>query len=87
MSSAMGNDLVTVTVETHLGAKYVFPDMPKHALDAVIQGRVWASTGHLVLVNVSAAVLSIEARIVKCVEYGGEVRWANAPVSQLPEAG
>jgi hypothetical protein len=85
--SAMGHDLVTVTVETHLGAKYVFPDMPRHALDNVIKGAVWKSSGHLVLVNVSAAVLSLEARLVKCVEYDGEVKWGDAPLYQLPESG
>ena len=73
--SKLGKDLVSVTLETHFGAKYVFPDMPRDMLDNVIKLSGWEKNGKVVLVNVSAAVLSLESRIVKSISYDGEVKW------------
>lgn len=75
----MGTDLVEVIVETHLGAKHVFPDMPRGALASVIELGGWTKTGRLVMVNVSAAVLTMDARLVKSVTYDGEVKWPASP--------
>lgn len=85
--SKLGTDLVTVTVKTHLGAEYVFPDMPRPMLDNVIRLSGWETSGRLILVNVSAAVLTMESRIVKSVSYDGEVKWPNAAVPELPQPG
>lgn len=82
-----GSDLVDVIVETHLKARYVFPDMPRQMLNNVIQYSGWERTGQFVLVNVSGAVLTMPARLVKTVSYDGEVKWTNAPVPELQSAG
>ncbi len=68
-------DLVVVTVESHLGSTYTFPDMPRAMLETIIKSSGWESVGRMILVNVSGAVLSIEARVVKTVSYDGEVKW------------
>ena len=84
------SDYTDVTVETLLGSKYVFPDMPVSTMNNLISRNLFVSTGRLVLVNTSAAVLSMEARIVRCISYNGEVRWQNAavpPVHELPDSG
>jgi hypothetical protein len=85
--TTLGSDLVDVIVETHLGARYVFPDMPRTMLDNVIQLSGWERTGQFVLVNVSSAVLTMPARLVKSVAYDGEVKWTNAPVPELQNPG
>jgi hypothetical protein len=81
-------NLVTVGVETQLGAKYVFPDVElekleeilpkmKSGLDPVLSMRYG---GQLVLVNASIAVLSMPFRIVEAVTVNGE-QWWNRPSS------
>ena len=77
--SIRASDLAVVTVETHLGAVYVFPDMPREALRNVVDSDGWAQAGRLVLVNISAAVLTMEARLVKAVSYDGKVQWPCSP--------
>jgi len=72
-----GTDLTVVTVTTKLGAKYVFPDMPQGPLDNIVRSSAWITAGRLILVNISAAVLSIDSRLVRSVEYNGEVQWEN----------
>lgn len=84
---AKGSDLVEVTIETLLGSKYIFPDMPRGMLDNVITKSGWDKVGRLVLVNVSATCLSMESRIVKTVSYEGEVKWKNAALPELPDPG
>ncbi len=79
MASTAETDLVEVVVTTHLGAKYVFPDMPRGTLENLIRLSGWDKTGKIVLVNVSAAVLTMDARIVKSVVYDGEVKWPVSP--------
>lgn len=81
MSSALGTDLVEVTVETSLGAKYVFPDMPRTTLDNVIQLKGWKYENPFILVNVSGACLSVPMRIVATVSYDGEVKWKGPACS------
>ncbi len=82
------SSLVDVTVETLSGKLHVFPDMPRDMLDTLLKDAGWVKTGRLVLVNVSASVLTIEARIVRCVSYDGAVRWRNAAaLPELPDAG
>lgn len=85
--SATDNDLVDVTVETTLGARYIFPDMPRQALDALVSRAEWLTSTRFSLVNVSNSVLLMEARIIKSVFYDGEVRWKNAAVRELSDPG
>jgi hypothetical protein len=85
--ASLGRDLVEVVVETTLGARYVFPDMPRTMLDNVIKNSGWRSIGQVVLVNVSSSCLTIPSRIVKTVSYDGEVKWTNAALHELPGDG
>lgn len=89
---SMGTDLVEVTVETHLGARHVFPDMPRDMLKNIIEKSGWTQIGRVVLVNISGAVLTLESRTVRCISFDGKVQWGDAPqlvppVPQLPDPG
>lgn len=66
------DDLVTVEVTTKTGANYTFPDMSLSVLREVLpqSGRVPTSQPTLVLVNVSAALLSIPLAIVSTIAAG-----------------
>lgn len=77
--SAMGKDLVEVTIKTKLGAQYVFPDMPRSMLDNVIRLSGWDRIGRLVLVNVSGSVLTLESRIVAAIWYDERAQWPCSP--------
>ena len=84
----MEAELVEVTIETLTGAKYIFPDMPRDMVEnLLLRSDTWRTVGRLILVNVSATLISMEARIVKCISWGGEVRWKNASVPQLQGSG
>lgn len=72
-------DLVSVEVETLLGARYVFPDMQRAVLDPAI--KVASDQGQLTFVNVSGACLTMKMRIVKTITYDGEVRWRGPAAS------
>ena len=80
----MPTDLVEVTLETLLSARYVFPDMPRSALtEGLLKAHI--ATGKVTLVNVSGAVLTLPSRIVRSISFDGEVKWVNAAVRELPE--
>jgi hypothetical protein len=67
--------MTNVTVETMLGAKYVFPDVGDADLKTLPE-RGRRPDGALQLLNVSLGFLSIPWRIVKCVTTeAGEVLW------------
>jgi len=67
-------DLTSVEIETLLGARYVFPDMPRQLLEQEIMRGAW-NEGQLTLVNVSNACLTLPNRIVKTLSFDGQVRW------------
>jgi len=80
-------DLVTVTIETTLGARYEFPDMSRRIVEGLITDEL-ALLGNLTLVNVSQAVLVIPLRIVKVLAINGEVKWRGiAFVHELQKPG
>jgi hypothetical protein len=80
---ATSAELVEVTIETSLGARYVFPDMPRSTLtDGFLKAN--ASVGGKVsLSNVSDAFLSLPSRIVRSISFDGEVKWENAALREL----
>ena len=75
--TATSTELVEVTVETLLGARYVFPDMPRDVIGS-LQSSGFTCSGQLVLVNASNVTLVLPSRIVKSISYDGEVKWTNA---------
>jgi len=77
--------LVDVVVETKMGTKYLFPDMPRGELERVLpeSGRILETQPTLMMVNASISVLSIPFRVIKNIEvtssepgWTGEVLWA-----------
>lgn len=85
----MMDDCTNVVVETTLGARYEFPDMPRAMIELVIQKSGWAEHGNLIMVNVSGAVINIPARTVKTISFDGKVQ-AHGPgsaVHELPTTG
>jgi hypothetical protein len=72
-------DLTNVTIETTLGALYVFPDMLRPALEEALRHGAW-DEGQLTLVNVSNACLMMPNRIVKTLSFDGQVRWSGPTV-------
>jgi hypothetical protein len=70
-------DLITVEIETTLGAKYVFPDMERAALERMLpkMGEPKLVHEQLTIVNASIALLSLPFRIVKVVRVEGEEWW------------
>jgi hypothetical protein len=79
------SELVEVILETLLGARYVFPDMPRTALTPNFINAAATASGKVVLVNVSGAMLTLPSRIVGTIFFDGEVKWSNAEVRELPE--
>ena len=70
-------ELVTVGIETKLGAHYSFPDMDRSALDKLIMRN---DNNELVLptvllTNASQAVLTVPARIIEKITVEGEDWW------------
>lgn len=68
--------LVTVKIVTELGAEYVFPDVLKETMDALLSSDTLHGFAQISLVNQSAACLVIPRRIIKTISVNGEVRWA-----------
>jgi hypothetical protein len=86
MTQKTESSLVEVTLETLLGARYVFPDMPRSTLEGVIKSSILYATGKVTLANASSAVLTLPSRIVKSISFDGEVKWVNvAALRELPE--
>jgi hypothetical protein len=45
----------------------------------------WIKSGHLALANVSQGTLVLPTRIVKHIEYDGEVKWKNESVPAVSQ--
>ena len=76
--------LVTITIETFLGATYVFPDMSRAEIDRLLKDNI-AFHGDLTLSNVGRAVLLLPIRIIKTLSVEGEVKWRGIDnVHELP---
>ena len=73
--TALGSDLVTVEVRTYEAALYTFPDMPLSTLETVVERSNWQQNGVLILVNVSGACLSLPARVVLTLSWGGKEQY------------
>ena len=67
--------LVVVEVETKLGARYVFPDMPWDVLSELCRNNAILGFSQLSLVNQSGAAFIIPTRIIKSIKANGEVTW------------
>lgn len=68
--------LVDVELVTLLGKHYVFPDMPKHEIDMVVDhARYGDACQSLTVHNVSGAVMVMPWHIVSTILYNGEVVW------------
>ena len=70
-------ELVTVGIETSLGAHYSFPDMDRGALDKLLmrnEGNA-LSLDAVLVTNLSRAVLSVPSRIVKKITVDGDDWW------------
>lgn len=68
-------ELVEVSLTTSLGAKYMFPDMPKHVVETLLTENAFLQFGHLSLVNQSMASLILPTRILEVIVVNGEERW------------
>jgi hypothetical protein len=72
-------ELVTVGIETSLGAHYSFPDMERGALDRLVMrddnNKLLLES--LLLTNVSRAVLTLPSRIIKKITVNGEDWWLD----------
>jgi len=80
-------DLVAVSIETVLGARYEFPDVSRRVVEDVITNEL-ALVGNLTLVNVSHAALVLPVRIIKILAINGEVKWRGiAFVHELQKSG
>ena len=81
--TAPKTDPVVVGIETHLGARYLFPDMDRTALSAVLphaSSTPPSAVTSLCLVNISEATLVVPFRIIKRMTTDGE-EWWRAPIS------
>ena len=79
-------ELVTVRLETKLGAHYTFPHVEKAALEKLCpymqDGVPEGVNSQLTLINASIAVLSVPIRILKRIEIeeeGTDSLWWRAP--------
>jgi hypothetical protein len=72
--SALGSDLVSVEIETHLGALYTFPDVPAATLETFLTHSAWEQINNVVLVNVSGASLAVPLRVVRVIRVAGKER-------------
>lgn len=70
--------IVTVEVETTAGSRYVFPDVSREMLDVAITLRAWERVDNVILVNTSAACLSIPKHTVARILVGKEVVWPSS---------
>lgn len=70
--------LTDVELVTLLGARYVFPDMPRAEMDALVErAKHGESCQSLTIHNASSAVLVMPWRIVATISYDGGVRWTR----------
>lgn len=74
-------ELVDVSIETTLGALYVFPDMNRRTLEQMIDDEEIFLHGDLTLANISRAVLVIPIRIIKTLSIAGEIKWKGVGMS------
>lgn len=65
--------LADVTVETTLGAKYLFPDVEKGIIEQVL--RHVSSHPSITLVNQSNACLVLPTRIVQVIKIDDVEKW------------
>ncbi len=72
-------ELVTVGIETSLGAHYSFPDMDRVALDKLVMrnDNNEMTLDALLLTNASRAVLTLPARIVVKITVDGDDWWVD----------
>lgn len=70
-------NLVTLKITTELGAEYVFPDLPKETIDALLVNDAIVMFSQISLINQSGACLVIPRRIIKTIEVNGEVAWPS----------
>lgn len=76
--------LVSIELETTLGAKYAFPDVELDIAQQLL--RQWPpAEGKVVLVNASGAFLSLPFRIVAILNVDGVLHWRrpNADLHEL----
>lgn len=74
----MGDDLLTVEVETLEGLRYVFPKVPRGMIENAAKKGVWDCIESIVFVNLDAACFSIPKRLVSRIMVGSEVLWCNS---------
>lgn len=87
MDSSPPSGLVTVTIETRMGAVYQFPDMTRGSVDKLLRDNI-AFQGDIILSNISRATLVLPTRIIKTLAIDGEVKWRGIdPVHELPFPG
>lgn len=71
--------LVTVSLETSLGARYVFPDVERQVFEKFSQMEgLPDNMGQFQLVNASFAILSVPARIIEKVLIDDKEVWCKA---------
>ena len=70
------DELVTVRVTTIDGDKYVFPSVSKQEAGGIAKFQsCMSASSSMILVNASAACLSVPVRIIRQVEADGRVVW------------
>jgi hypothetical protein len=76
------DDLGTVEIRTHTGAVYAFPDMSLKALKAVLpeSGRTPGSQPTLMIMNISASLLSVPFCIIDQVSCGSTCLWSSKEI-------
>ncbi len=70
-------NLVKLTITTHLGAVYEFPDVPSHVIEEFIKSPNLHGFPSLSLANMSSACLILPTRIIATIAVEGEVRWRS----------
>jgi hypothetical protein len=74
------DDLVVVTISTRSGALYHFPDMSLQVLKRVLPetGRTPDNQPTLMLMNISAALISVPFNIIQDVSHPGGLLWSRS---------
>lgn len=67
------------TIETRLGAVYVFPDMATE-VDVPVGSGLNSSETNLTMINVSGACLVLPWRIIKQIKMDEQVIWTGPEV-------
>lgn len=70
------SDLIQVGIETHLGAQYLLPDMPRPVIETLLRGGI-TNFEQLSLVNNSKACLVIPTRIIRIIYVDGIIAWTS----------